>query len=924
MITELTQFRFRCAPMLLLFAILFCSEGSLVAAEVIGPGAHVPLPDSARYNAAINFRPGTNETVTLNPPVFSWPYMSDPAFSATYWTYPNQFQFQVAYDTAFTKLAVNKRVVYNFWNLIAPFTNNTVYWRVGYLNAAGTATNSWSAPRTLFISPSATLWDRSHLATNNYVSAKMVHPFYSFHESDRTAYTNFLGVCEAHFRAGTGTIWEKNVGYGWLAARTLASNTIAACWWNAYDPTAATNVACARIDNATWANSVSTVAFVYQLTRRQEFSNAAPWNAIHRLAQKYLGAHWDQYANVNSFGCCSQGMDEVRALATGFDWTYEWLTPRQRTNVLAAIEGACQWQLYFGGVNFFLMYENGNANWINPSRMMTNSVSSNSYVTTASILRKGTSHSHSLFQTVFSAAMAVYGDSSPTNTFPQSGAAKTYFELGVNWLIVKTYWAGDKAALNQSRGYGAMLLGDNRQVQNGILLDRIFPEMQFARIPWYSAAADWMDKTTPPGYFSFYDPWGEGGPEVSWAQSIYRNWAFFLNTIDTNRAGVIYQHWLNERFFYSPPYYHTPPDQPEELSVPFYYAAPVSRNSDTNVQLFVNDGWVAGTTQPANTYGGYTNGLGLNFWARPYGGYSGAGSGSHSYCNDGSFQIWAYGAQITSGGMGNVGMEGQPSWQHNTVTVDGLGQAQSAYAIPREAFSRIIAFTNADDFAFMGADLTYSYPHDDVTVQNGPPRYDSLHNYGSLRGLNYMKRFILWPRKKYFVIYDTMQTSNNSTFSWVYHVVQAATINTNGCSFSYASSNIMGGSVTTYVAHVVNSSSMSLSNLTGTNVYGNPLTGENYAWADPHPRKHAIWVSNKVPAKNWHFMSVIYPVQPGTAAPQIRRLDDFTVEVINGQESDVISFDPATVQPVTMVIDIRAYSSTAADGPGRVQGVRVR
>jgi hypothetical protein len=890
-----------------------CTQIFTLAAQLIGPEALVSVPDSARYSAAITWQPATNESVSLNPPVFSWPYMEDPSYSANHWTMPYQYQFQISSNATFTQLAVNKRCVFNFWNLIGPLPS-PFYWRVGYIPSVlkgsglpqiSTTTTNWSAIRTNFIANDAVEWDRHFLTNRSYLASKMQHPFYSVTDRDRTALTNYLFACLRNYYAQNGTLYQRQVGLGWLSALQTATNAINACWWTVYDPTATTNVGCSAIGNAAWAESVSSVCYAFQLTRWSVFSNAAPWNALNRLAQRYLDGNWDQYGNINLEGCCAQGMNEVRALGKGYDWVYPWLSGTQRTNILAAIEGACQWQYYSG--NFLIDWAH-TAGWRNVSRVFTNSVDSNSYVSAFAIVRKNTSHGHTLLATVFGASIAAYGDVSSTNTYPQSGAARDYFELGVNWLIAKGYWAG-QSAIHQSRGYGEQGVGDNRGVQNLCLLDRIFPEMQFARTPWLSSAADWFDRTTPPGHSNPYDPWGEGGEAGYYLGSriIYRTWAFLLNSIDTDRGGILWQRHVNMTTIFPGRY-----DEPEELSVPYYYAAPVAKNSGTNPMLFPNDGWFAATTLPANTRAAFTNGVGLIFWARPYGGYSGAGSGSHTYCNDGNFEAWAYGANVTSGGKGNVGEEGQPSWMHNTIAVNGLGQAQSTGCIPRDYYAKIIAFTNSDNSCLVGGDLTYAYPHDNVLAQNGPARFNTLHNYGSLSGLKSMKRFILWPRKKYFVIYDDMAMNTNSTFSWVYHIQrQTTSINTNAISFSYVATNIMGGSVTTYVAHAVNSASMSLTNLTGTNVYGNPITGENYAWSDPYPRAHAIWVSNRIPTKNWHFLSVIYPVKPGSAAPQINRLDDYTVEITNGDEHDVISFDPNTTRAATLVVDIPALSNSS-------------
>ena len=41
---------------------------------MIGPETSIPIPPSSLWNEVVNIRPGSNETVTLNPPIFSWFY----------------------------------------------------------------------------------------------------------------------------------------------------------------------------------------------------------------------------------------------------------------------------------------------------------------------------------------------------------------------------------------------------------------------------------------------------------------------------------------------------------------------------------------------------------------------------------------------------------------------------------------------------------------------------------------------------------------------------------------------------------------------------------------------------------------------------------------------------------------------------------
>ena len=112
----------------LLPVMTFCSAGG---AERIGKEALLELPRAALWSKAVNFRPGEGEVVTINPPRFSWSYTPDPAEAGKDVSL-KEFQFQVAHDRQFKRLAVNVRTVSNMYNFIRPLKKGLCYWRVGY------------------------------------------------------------------------------------------------------------------------------------------------------------------------------------------------------------------------------------------------------------------------------------------------------------------------------------------------------------------------------------------------------------------------------------------------------------------------------------------------------------------------------------------------------------------------------------------------------------------------------------------------------------------------------------------------------------------------------------------------------------------------------------------------------------------------
>ena len=75
---------------------------------------------------------------------------------------------------------------------------------------------------------------------------------------------------------------------------------------------------------------------------------------------------------------------------------------------------------------------------------------------------------------------------------------------------------------------------------------------------------------------------------------------------------------------------------------------------------------------------------------------------------------------------------------------------------------------------------------------------------------------------------------------------------------------------------------------------------------------NSIWVTNMVPTNQFHFMTVIYPVPPGGTPPTMGRLDNYTVAVTNGSQVDVISFNSATTNPCTLIVNSPYLASTVS------------
>lgn len=827
-------------------ALLLAVAHAEAAAIEIGSETAQPFPDSAAYNAGINFKPGDGETVTQNPPRFSWQYLTNTAFNSID-NAPKEFQFQCAGSSNdlvnFTNLEVNIRTPWNFYNFLAPFTNATVFWRVGYINEALDETNAWSAVRHFTIAPGATAWDRSMLADTDYLASKAGHPHLWFSASNRAACSNWL---------------YTNGGADWETIKTAASNYANSSWWDQEHPTNA--------NSAEWAFSAAQVAFVWQLTGDTNLLDRRPQDVIDRVATWYITyqAYTVDIVSGNvSDPFCPGGVAGVGpglfvGLSYGYDWLYDEFNSSQRSNVLKAIELTAMEMVN----NYF---------WEGPSNI----------VGWGSLAKTATPHVWATFSCATMGALAAYNE---------NASIQRLFDVCVNYMIGKVYPFGDYVN-NQGREYGFTGFYDIQAPVDHLLLSVAFPEAQPWLNPWYNKNLEWWSFMNPVGYSQGNEPWGDTG----WGRqgSLLGIKLPFRNIAQMTGNGAAYLHYLKQVEFFADPRANTF----EDILVSYHFPAPATNLYTTNVLCLLDDGWVIGMPgAPNETAGsGFTNGLSLVLQARPAGN---SGPCGHAVWSDGGFQVSAYGAAVTDTGCGYNGY-GKSSYCQNTLLVNGLGTVQPQGDIYDSCVARIIAFTNDTDFLYVAADTTKAYPLSNFVVTGENATMVSTHHSGGpLVNLQKVQRHILMPRRKYFVMLDdlAMTNSESATFSWLYHVMESNLVSDSAVAFHYSSTNQYDASisVTTYVAHIANTNNLGLKILTGTNVSDNPVLDESY-WSyisdrAERNRNYAIWATNRIASASFKFMTVIYPVKPGDGVPEISRINDYTVAVTNGIEGDVITF----------------------------------
>jgi len=855
----------------LLLIALATVPGARAATATIGPEASLSLPSSALYHLELGNQPDDNSVQDLNPPVFSWLYYENPAL------YLNQnnnavryFHLQLSTSPSFNPLVWDIACSNNFYNFLAPITNNDgstytspVYWRVVYLDATGNLMSN-GAPHSFSLSPNAKKWDRRMLADENYlISVGSQHPHLFFNSGNRDAVSRYL---QTHTWQTPGVYWSSTTN----EAYAVTTNS----WWNSDSITNA-------YDWWQYSGYFAKVGFTYQLTTNAAMVAADPGKMLEIYATNLVKYGWDRVEAYNLNASVPQ------YLAMSYDWLYPLMTAQERANVLHCMESMAQYYVY--------------EDWLytgtapNVNRIYTNTLA----IKGGSQFREGESHSRN-DQVGLALTMAGMGESAILRSL------HNYF-LGYYYAQFDPFQGDDGRAYNTVQNFQV-----NRQFGPLLMASESFPEWGLTNAPIYADMANIFAYLEPVGYGhdSEIEPdcWGvQGGAPGTylgqWQFTRFYDVACFLNN------GALMRQYNRTTAFT-----RIATEEPLlEIFTPFYFPPPAEANAPSTTFLDQVRGWAMSASAPPTDWGGYTNGVGFIMAARP----SAAGRLNGTYI-DGQVEMWAYGAHVTSGGSGNY--EEHPMFQNNPLFVDGISYNNPNPAVSDPWYARFTAFTNTQDYTFVSADLTKAFAR---TNWNTPGYQNILQTFYSQATnarpyIANVDRSVLFVHKRYFVIYDQMQTTQPAHFQWKWNVWRpTVSMNAANCSFSYTCTNSYNGSnVTVYVAHVVNPALMSVTNMTtGANLFGNdpantakinPFTGENYnlpSWDRYYPDHYwpywanSIWIQNVTPATNWHFMTVVFPVKWGQAAPVITRVDDNTVQVQQGGDNDTIQFTPGVPTP---------------------------
>jgi hypothetical protein len=704
------------------------------------------------------------------------------------------------------------------------------------------------------------------LANSNYLyTALSSHPHFFFNPGNKSAVAAYL----------------KSTPY-WNQFTNTATAAIAQNWWN--NPSVFTNLSQSpSIQLGIFY--LYAVALMYQLSPDSSF-----WASQH--PEKMFDIYVKQWMALDQMHqeAYTGGAAAFQEFPIVADWLWPILSDSTRSNTVYAMEETVKYYVY----EDWWYEDSGN--------YITNFYSWNSRQAGYTCAFK-TGNSHARYDVQPALLMCLC-------CWTSSPVLRALMDYPMNYsFAVKDFARGDEGRAYNLNNFQSFLNWGGDLIEQPLLA-----AAHLERSPYFQKAMGLYCYSEPLNYHGLLEPWGDLGYGIapksplgglSCNEYLMQDIARFSGNGAALRQAVRQDSNpdVNKEFEWANAYYNNSPAQVDWPST-----------------AYMDTLWgyaVCGSYQPSD-YAAFTNGVGFMTQARP------GPRMEHGNPSDGALQLWAYGAQISAGGAGAY--RKHPMYNSSMIFVDGIGVRGGVVWNPAASwYSRFTAFTNCDDFSYVASDTTKSYLLTNLVYVQFPDNYWPFYSYSTNARpyLTSMNRHILFPHKKYLVLYDTMTTTQAAHFQWLWHYLQpTGTVNPSACSFTYTCTNFYNGSnVTVYVAPFVNPSLMTLTNLPGTNnAWFNPFTGESYndgqyTYLSEPPSSGNIWVYNKTATTNWHFGWVVYPVKWGGPAPSITRIDDYSVRVQCGDNDDTIAINP-TNSPTTFTLDLSGSSLGALRPPG--------
>ncbi|MFP3905183.1 MAG: heparinase II/III family protein, partial [Armatimonadota bacterium] len=461
-----------------------------------------------------------------------------------------------------------------------------------------------------------------------------------------------------------------------------------------------------------------------------------------------------------------------------------------------------------------------------------------------------------------------------------------WFEVCLNYLIGINCGHGFDQAWNEGAGYGTSKC---KWLANATMYyDTALPEANLGLNPFYDNITDWFSRVIPVGMD--HHCWGnQRNASRGNHLAHFRKFAY-LTGDGTDLLN--WQEYGGELFRNFRPWI--------EYVLPGYYEEPVPEPEETYSRAFDIDGWAMAASGPPSLGSTYEEGTGVIFQCRPRGGYG------HSFNSDGSVQLHAYGQMLNHGGGSSANKDAfaYHTMSHNTILVDGLGQAQPGGGMLHPTYGHICGYEVGDNYVYFSGDVTRCYPEEPGRYSRWGLPMDSVYERRALPYLESYIRHVLYVNEEYFILYDDLQSSQPATYTWLYHIMPEEPFEFDPDTFTC---RYTVGDVPVLLKHIYRADELRMDDRRGEDGLVNPVTGEDYREfrIGDILSAHHLWVSNEEPAEQWRFLSVVYPQPPGGQMPAIEALDDNTVRV----GDDVICFDPSSdhAADADIVVEVAAF-----------------
>lgn len=826
--------------------------------SIAASNAPVTTPRSSEYMGLVSWRPGNGDTVTVNPPIFSW-WASTNCPDEVGDEQKYAYVFQVGSDSGITSPTVNVSTELNFWNALAPLSVGTWYWRVHYVGTNG-ATNFTSPVRNFIVPANALTWDRSYILTADFTNRLSVHPRLFLNASNGPAQSTFL---------------TTNLSHQWTFHTAAAVAATNAAWWHDHTawPTNGTMAGDGAIYGAP-ADQDGRVAALGAAVQLWAFGADNRWTNASMtgwIVTNYLKfALWyDSCFRVFTDYGNGEEPSQAALLSLGYDWLYPVMTSGQRASAIAVLDHAArvmtesfwyQSNPYLGTFErdyTFAYAGQRNVAWWSPSKF-------------------GSSHPNHIL--LVNGLLGLAGAGESTN------CARFLNHTLHFWIARGTSYAGhDTGAYGRVRYYTFAELLRRSLHSNLAAVRSVWPELGITNAALVRTFPEWYSRMTPPGYWEWHGYGSDAGLRGLYTMGAHfqmgrfwallsgdgRAWQWHQNQLlVTDLSGEDYEWYMlseNAGLW--------PPPAPE---------------TNTLARCYTNEGWVVASTLPPNRVDAFTNGIGVTYRCSPCG-----SERNHVGMGDGSVEITAYGARMTDLGGYNLDAFGKNAPEAgNGLFVGGYGIAQTAiYDVPgAPVYGKILAFTNGGDWTFWASDLTGFF-----TNAAHANRYATS-----------VRRSVLLLTNAV-VLCDQLTAHTSTTFQWLWPVLENTIRGLTVSNFVYSTTNRAGAVVTNYILHA--SAGLSVTNHSP--VTSNPFTGVSYDdGSDPGQRHSSVWYSSPS-GTNWTFVSVIAPQKPGSAAPVVERVNDATVSI----DGTTITFNGTAGADYDVQLDGLTDNPDAPDEP---------